>query len=156
MQCNWSYDIPEIGYNYRITDFQAALGISQLKKLNQFILRRKRLVDYYNKAFYDIDQIQLPTQRSKTSPAYHLYVIRVKDNLRDKLYQHLRKDNILTQINYIPVYRFTAYQKRFKIKHNKYPVSEKYFTEALSLPLYIGLSDAQQKHVIKVVKKFFN
>jgi len=152
---SWCYDIVSLGFNYRISDFQCALGLSQLKKLDKRIKERRRMVERYNKAFGDIHEIVLPYQRLNTYASYHLYVIRVPSSCRDKLYRYLQSRGVSTQVNYIPLYRFSYYRRAFNYKASDYPVAEKYFKECLSLPLYVGLSDRQQAKVIRAVKNFF-
>jgi len=151
----WSYDIPKIGFNYRITDFQSALGISQLKKLDKMVRRRWELVRRYNKYLSKIDAVRLPFERDNTRASYHLYVIRVPQKRRDRLYKYLRENGISTQVNYIPVHLFSYYKKTFGYKWNDFPVAERYFKECLSLPLYAGLSETDQFKVIKRIEKFF-
>lgn len=151
----WFYDIPEIGFNYRITDFQCALGLSQMKKLDKMIRARKKIVDTYNKAFSNIAGITLPYEQPYTGHAYHLYVIRVSGGTRDKLYDYLRGKGILAQVNYIPIHMLTYYKKRFGYRQGDFPAAEQYFRECLSLPLYAGLSAKDQAMVIKEVRRFF-
>ena len=153
---NWFYDIPEIGYNYRITDFQCALGISQLKKIEYFIKKKRQLVDNYNQGFSKIKGIQLPFERKDTYTAYHLYVIRVPQYLRNKLHLFLKQKNIMTQINYIPVHLLSFYRKRLGYKKGDFPEAEKYYRECLSLPLYPDLTYSQQLKIIELVKNFLD
>ncbi len=152
----WRYDIEEIGYNYRITDFQSALGVSQLGKLDRMTDIRRSLVDGYNKGLAGVDGIRLPYQRPGTRASYHLYVIRVPAGKRDRLYEYLRAAGILTQVNYIPVHTFAYYRKRFGYKKGDFPVAERYAEECLSLPLYVGLTKKDQRRVISKVREFFN
>lgn len=151
----WSYDIPQVGFNYRITDFQCALGISQLKKLDKIVEIRRELVKIYNEQLSDVGGMKLPYERKGTNASYHLYVIRVPENKRNKLYTYLRNDNILTQVNYIPVHLFSYYRRKFGYKWGDFPVAEKYFRECLSLPLHPRLSYTQQLKVINTLKRFF-
>ncbi|MFH1847093.1 MAG: DegT/DnrJ/EryC1/StrS family aminotransferase, partial [Candidatus Omnitrophota bacterium] len=148
----WKYDISEFGFNYRITDFQCALGISQLKRLDKMVAKRRQMVESYNEAFENIAEIRLPYERSGTKASYHLYVIRT--GYRDKLYDHLRKQGIYCQINYMPVHLFSLYRK-FGYKKGDFPVAEKYADECLSLPLYSSLTQSDQARVIQQVKQFF-
>jgi dTDP-4-amino-4,6-dideoxygalactose transaminase len=151
----WRYDISEIGFNYRITDFQCALGISQMKRLNKMVDKRRRLVRRYNHAFSGISEIRLPQERKGTRASYHLYVIRVPADKRNLLYDHLRGKGILTQVNYIPVHLLSFYKKAFGYKEGDFPVAERYYKECLSLPLYPGLSERDQARVINEVRRFF-
>lgn len=150
----WRYDVSEIGYNYRITDFQCAMGISQLNKIEGFNKKKKELVKNYNRNFASFTQIQLPYEREKTYAAYHIYVIRVPAYLRDKLYLYLRKNNIATQVNYIPVHLLSFYRRNFGYKWGDFPQAERYFKECLSLPLYPDLTFKQQTRIINLIKKF--
>lgn len=151
----WRYDIPEIGFNYRITDFQCALGISQMKKLDKIVYRRREMVNIYNDAFDRVKNVKTPYEAKDTRASYHLYVIRVPRNMRNKLYDHLMTHDIVAQINYIPVHLLSYYRKRFGYKQGDFPVAEKYFEECISLPLFFGLSNTSQLRVINAVKNFF-
>lgn len=152
----WRYDIVSLGFNYRITDFQCALGLSQLKRLDDMVKERRRMVEVYNSGFADIKEITLPYQHPQTHASYHLYVIRVSLSHRDKLYRYLQRKGVSTQVNYMPLYRLSYYRKTFRYKVGDYPVAEKYFKECLSLPLYCGLTDCQQRKVVKIVKGYFS
>lgn len=151
----WSYDIPEIGFNYRITDFQCALGISQLKKLDKMVRERRQLVQTYNHYFSKIEEAKLPFERPDSYSSYHLYVIRVPKNKRDKLYNYLKKNDILTQVNYIPVHLLSFYRAKLGHRAGDFPLSESYFKQCLSLPLYAGLPKAKQLKIIREVTNFF-
>lgn len=151
----WPYDIMQPGFNYRITDFQCGLGISQLRKLDRMVKARRRLVRAYNDSLSKIKEVRLPYERKGTYASYHLYVIRVSQNRRNRLYNYLRKNNIFTQVNYIPVHLFSYYRKRFGYKLGNFPVAERYFKECLSLPLYVGLKDPDLLKVIDKTARFF-
>jgi len=154
-QPGWFYDIADLGFNYRITDFQCALGVSQLKKLDRMVRERRRLVSIYNQHFSKLKGVKIPFQRPNSYASYHLYVLRFEANKRNKLYDYLRKNNILTQVNYIPVHLLSFYAKKFGYKRGDFPIAEKYFRECLSLPLYVGLSKIDQLKVIKEITRFF-
>ena len=151
----WFYDIPEIGFNYRITDFQSALAASQLGKLERFVERRRRIAALYNTSFSDIRRIRLPYEEKGTLASYHLYVIRVPAARRSALYSYLRKNGISSQVNYIPVHLLDYYQRRLGYGWGDFPAAERYFTECLSLPLYTSLTRADQLRVIDAVRGFF-
>lgn len=146
----WYYQQLDLGYNYRITDIQCALGISQLKKLDAFVTRRRELVERYNMAFSDIDGIVSPRQLDGCNNSWHLYVIQVQN--RKKVFDALKNAEIAVNVHYIPVYRHPYYQ------NNGYgdiccPNAEDYYAHCISLPLYPELTDAQQEYVIRTVKE---
>lgn len=151
----WFYDIPQIGFNYRITDFQCALGLSQLKKLDNMVEKRRRIVAEYNQHFLKFNEVKLPFERPGTYASYHLYVIRTAKEKRDKLYRYLRENNIFTQVNYMPVHLFSYYRRELGCKQGDFPAAETYSQECLSLPLYAGLSKDDQLKVVNKVISFF-
>jgi perosamine synthetase len=150
----WFYDIPELGFNYRITDIQCALGISQLSRLKRYRRIRHELVKAYNRRFRGNPNITLPHERPGTTPSYHLYVIQVPEAKRQGLYDHLRQKGIATQVNYIPVHLLSYYRNTFGYKAGDFPNAERYYRRCLSLPLFPGLSDRQQRRVIAEVNRF--
>ncbi|MBK8574355.1 MAG: DegT/DnrJ/EryC1/StrS family aminotransferase [Elusimicrobia bacterium] len=154
-QPRWFYDIAELGYNYRITDFQCALGRSQLSRLDQFCKTRKALVRNYNSNFQHIPEISIPYERPGTTSSHHLYVIQVPHTKRQALYDYLFRLGIGTQVNYIPVHLLSYYRKKFGYRPGDFPNAERYYRRCLSLPLFPGLSEASQNFIVKQVKKFF-
>lgn len=116
---------------------------------------RRNLVERYNQGLKDNSQLRLPYESENSYGSYHLYVVRVNGGLRNKLYNFLRKDNILTQVNYIPVHLLSAYKKKFGYKLGDFKIAEQYFEECLSLPLYVDLSKTQQDRIINKIKQFF-
>ncbi|MFC1709966.1 UDP-4-amino-4,6-dideoxy-N-acetyl-beta-L-altrosamine transaminase [Candidatus Omnitrophota bacterium] len=152
----WYYDIPRLGFNYRITDIQCALGISQLQRLNAMIKKKRMQVQYYNTCFSGNNLVRVPCERPDTYAAYHLYVVRVPSRKRNSLYNFLRKSNIFTQINYIPVHLLSLYKDSYGYKKGDFPIAEKFFSECLSLPLHVGLTQKQQAKIIKKVNYFLN
>jgi len=151
----WFYDISQVGFNYRITDFQCALGISQLRRLDAMVCRRRDLVRRYNESFGSLPEIRTPSERESTEASYHLYVIRVPASQRNSLFSYLRRKEIHAQVNYIPTHLFSYYQRELGYRDGDLPVAEKFFRECLSLPLYPALSDADQDRVIAAVREFF-
>jgi len=146
----WYYEMHELGYNYRLTDFQAALGNSQLKRANEGLVKRNTIADKYTQSFAGTNII-CPLVSNKVFHAYHLYVIQVKN--RKELYEHLQKNNIYAQIHYIPVHTMPFY-KKLGFKKGDYPVSEKYYEHCLSLPMYPTLTNEEQDFVIKTILEF--
>jgi UDP-4-amino-4,6-dideoxy-N-acetyl-beta-L-altrosamine transaminase len=148
----WYMEMQELGYNYRMTDFQAALGITQLKKANAGLQRRKEIALKYNQAFKNISHIVLPQPEligeEFFSHAYHLYIIQVENRL--EMYNELRKKNIFAQIHYIPVHLMPYYQD-LGWKVGDMPFAEAYYKQCLSIPMYPTLSDAEQEYVIETI-----
>ena len=148
----WYYEIPELGYNYRITDIHSALGISQLKRAEEGLKRRQAIADRYREALKDLP-LQFQAEPENGRHAYHLFIIRT--GKRKELYDYLRQNGIYAQVHYIPVHLLDIYS-RFGWKKGDFPEAERYYAEALSLPMYPGLRDEQQEYVIHKVKEFFS
>lgn len=147
----WYYEMQDLGYNYRLTDFQAALGSSQLKRAAEGLKRRKAIAARYDEAFARLP-ITLPMITEGRSHAFHLYVIQVDE--RKALYEHLRKNGIFTQVHYIPVH-LQPYYRQFGWKPGDMPLAEAYYEKCLSLPMYPTLTEEEQSFVIDNVLKFF-
>jgi UDP-4-amino-4,6-dideoxy-N-acetyl-beta-L-altrosamine transaminase len=149
-QGDWYYAQIDLGFNYRMTDLQAALGTSQMQRLETFIERRRELVARYNKALNDLPIIT-PWENPEIHSAWHLYAIRVpfdrSGRTRKQVFDKLRSRNIGVNVHYIPVHTQPYYQ-RLGFKAGMFPNSEKYYEEAISLPMYYGLSNGQQDRVI--------
>lgn len=151
----WYMEMQELGYNYRLTDFQAALGSSQLKRADSGLIRRKEIAAIYDKAFKghaSIKSLGLELSIGAVSHAYHLYVIQAEDRLG--LYNYLRKHNILPQIHYIPLNLMPYYQKQ-GYKAGDFPVAESYYSKCLSLPMYPSLSNEDHAYVIERILSYY-
>ena len=146
----WKYSINELGYNYRLTDIQSALGISQLKKLNSFIKRRNEIAQIYNAKLKKLDLFEIPKVRKKILHAYHLYPLKIRfDKLKinkDMLLKKLRSKGINLQVHYIPIHHHKLY--RLKVK-SYLPNAENFFEQAISLPVYFSLKNSEISHVLK-------
>lgn len=147
----WYYEMQELGYNYRITDIQAALGTSQLKVARKNVEIRRELVRRYNDAFKDIKAIKTPYEASDVYHAYHLYIIQVDDRLG--LYNFLRENKIFAQVLYYPL-NLMPYYKQFGNKEGDLPVVEEYYKHCLALPMFPTLTSEQQEYVIDKVKEY--
>ena len=147
----WYYEMQLLGYNYRLSDISCSLGISQLKRLDKNLLKRREIAEIYDSYFKAIDQISIPSFDYKISHAYHLYVIMI--NERDKLYNILREKGINVQLHYIPVH-LQPYYKNLGFKKGHFPEVEKYYQKGLSLPIFPGLKKADQKFIIETILKF--
>lgn len=144
----WYYEMTDLGYNYRLTDIQAALGISQLARAEAGVERRRAIAERYDKAFAGIDGIKTPWRSDKVGHAFHLYVIQVPD--RKKLYDFLRSEGILVQVHYAPLH-LMPYYRQFGWKEGDLPVVEDYYSGCLSLPMFPTLTDEEQQFVIDKV-----
>jgi UDP-4-amino-4,6-dideoxy-N-acetyl-beta-L-altrosamine transaminase len=153
----WYYEMLMLGYNYRMTDIQAALGISQFNKLDRFIKRRREIVQRYNESFSKVKNVVTPYERPGLFSAFHLYVLLIDfDKIgwsRKDFMDKLREKRIGTQVLYIPVYHQPYYQKNFGYKAADFPVAEAFYQKTLSLPLYPKLSDIDVSYVIKNFRK---
>lgn len=152
----WYYEQISLGYNYRMTDFQAALLLSQLNKLNRFKKRRQEIVEKYNQGFSNISEIIVQGEIKESDTCRHLYIIRLKlEKLtcsRRQFFDAMSAENIQCQVHYIPVYWFPYYQ-RLGYKKGLCPIAEKLYGEIMSIPLYPKLTDSDVEDVIRAVRK---
>ena len=148
----WYYEMQELGYNYRLTDFQAALGISQLNRAKDGLLRRKEIASIYYNAFKDNTFIKGQSGEVE-GHAYHLYVIEIED--RTGLINYLRELNIFAQVHYIPTH-LMPYYRDFGWKDGDLPIAEEYYKHCISLPMYPTLTEEEQQFVIDKVLEFLN
>ncbi len=154
---SWFYDMESLGYNYRLTDLQSALGLSQLKKLERFKDRRRAIVNYYNENLSDFEDFILSYEDKNVNSNFHLYVLQIKENSRfDRydLYKYLQSKNYAPMVHYIPIHLLGYYKKRYSYKHGDFPVSEKYYDRAVSIPLYPTLTDAEVEMVVEDLTRF--
>ncbi len=147
----WFYQQFDLGYNYRITDIQCALGCSQMKKLDRFLARRKEIVARYNEAFADCDNIITPYQLSDTESGWHLYIVQVKNCDRRQVFENMREKGIGVNVHYIPVYMHPYYQEH-GYENVHCANAEEIYSHIISLPLYPGLTSEQQDYVIDTLK----
>ncbi|MBN1930569.1 MAG: UDP-4-amino-4,6-dideoxy-N-acetyl-beta-L-altrosamine transaminase [Desulfobacterales bacterium] len=153
----WYYEMVDLGYNYRLTDIQCALGLSQLRKLPGWIDRRREIAFNYDKAFSNISVVKPLTVSPNVNHSYHLYVIQLQmDELvasRAAIYSDLRRENIGVNVHYIPVHLHPFYKNRFGYQKGDYPVAEAAYERILSLPLFQSMTDNDINIVIKSIKK---
>lgn len=147
----WYYEMQELGFNYRIPDMLCALGITQLKRADEGLKRRREIAEIYNKAFSKNSSIKIQSPLIQEGHAFHLYIIRVKNRL--ELYNNLRSNNIFAQVHYIPVHTM-PYYKGLGFKHGDLPIAENYYSECLSLPMYPTLTNEEQDYVINKINQF--
>ncbi len=148
----WYMEMQTLGYNYRLTDFQAALGLSQLKRAELGIERRREIATVYNDAFSKTSKIKGQSGIVE-GHAYHLYIIEVEDRLG--LYNYLKANNIFAQIHYIPTH-LMPYYKQFGWKEGNFINAEKYYKQCISLPIYPTLTVEDLNYVINKIKEFLN
>lgn len=148
---NWFYEMQALGFNYRLTDFQSALGITQLAKNDTGVLRRNEIAKTYKKAF--TGKVKFQELPEKSYNAHHLFVIEIEN--RKELYEFLRAENIFTQIHYIPLHTL-PYYKQIGYKNTDLKNAENYYSKCLSLPMYPTLTNEEQEFVIEKVLNFVN
>ena len=154
---HWKYDIFQSGYNYRLSDINSALGLSQLKKIKKFLKFRKKVYEYYKAELHKYKNIiNFPKYDLKNKPSYHLVLINIdfrklRSN-KDLFLKHLYSKNIICQFHYIPIYKFALY----KNKKNKLKSAEKYYNSTLSIPIFHNFDRKKQNMVIKNIKNFIN
>jgi perosamine synthetase len=147
----WYYQQLELGYNYRITDIQCALGISQMKKLDFFVSRRRALAGRYHKAFENLENIIMPGQLPGCNSSWHLYVIQVQPQRRKEIFEKLTAKGIGVNVHYIPVYTQPYYRQR-GYEDVSCPSAESIYAGFISLPMYASLSNEEQDYVIEQIK----
>jgi|688.fasta_scaffold229872_2 UDP-4-amino-4,6-dideoxy-N-acetyl-beta-L-altrosamine transaminase len=152
----WYMEMQELGYNYRITDFQCALGISQLKRANVGLEKRNQIAKRYDLAFQNHEHIKSPSleidANFRDNHAYHLYILLVEDRLG--LYNHLKAKGIFAQIHYYPVH-LMPYYRSFGWKENDLPVVEDYYSRCISLPMYPTLTNGEQDFVVSTILNYY-
>tara|TARA_Y100000766_G_scaffold59499_1_gene48865 strand:- start:629 stop:1849 length:1221 start_codon:yes stop_codon:yes gene_type:complete len=154
---SWYYEMELLGYNYRMNEMQAALGLSQLKKLNSFIKRRRQIVNIYNSELSSIENIIVPPEEENVNSNFHIYVIQILENKyfdRYEIYYHLIEMGYAPMIHYIPIHLLKFYKETFNYKIGDYPNCEKYYQRCISLPLFPSMSDDEVYNVIEVIKQF--
>ena len=147
----WYYEMQDLGYNYRMPDILASLGISQLSRANEGVLQRIKIAKRYDEAFKNTS-VNIDIGRYREGNAYHLYIVQVEQ--RKGLYDFLREHNIFTQVHYIPVH-LMPYYRQLAWKEGDMPVAEKYYNRCLSLPMYPTLTNAEQDKVIEIIFKYY-
>jgi dTDP-4-amino-4,6-dideoxygalactose transaminase len=148
----WYYQQIELGWNYRMTELQAALGLSQLTSLEEFVDRRNVLAERYDALLADLP-MDLPGRLEGARSAFHLYIVRLHDEtLHHKIFETLRADGIGVNLHYIPVH-LQPYYRDLGFSEEDFPVAEAYYRRAISLPLYPGLKESEQDRVIAAIER---
>jgi perosamine synthetase len=154
-KAGWYYEMLDLGFNYRITDIQCALGLSQLRKLDQFLARRHQIAGRYTEAFAQSPLLITPHQKSDRESAWHLYMLRLRlkemETTRRQVFDELRARGIGVHVHYIPLHLQPYYRKRFGHARGDFPNAEAYYDAALTIPLFPAMTDTQVKRVIETV-----
>lgn len=154
----WYYEMQYLGFNYRITDIQCALGLNQLKKLNRFVKRRRKIAEYYDQEFEENSRFIVPKVKVSNKHAYHLYPLQVKFEEiklnKSKFFRNLKKENILLQVHYIPVHLQPFYRETYGFKNGDFPISETFYQNEVSIPMFPSLTDDEIKLVANKIKRF--
>lgn len=159
-QGSWRYEMVDLGYNYRITDFQCALGVSQLNKLPKWLARRQEIARIYDAAFEAFPYVKPLSVSKDVFHAYHLYVVRIMDTEPSKnrkaVFKRLRERGIGVNVHYLPVHLHPFYKKRFHTDAGLCPVAEQAYDHILSLPMFPKLKSHEQEYIIKTIKDIWS
>ena len=152
----WLYEVKKFGFNFRLSDINAALGYSQLKRLNSFVAKRNKIAKIYNKSLSKYDYFQIPIIKKKFFHAFHLYPLLIDfKNLninKNHFFNQMFKDGINLQVHYIPVYK-QHFLRKYKFNKALFPNTEKYYSQEVSMPIYYSLRNNEIKYVIEKLKK---
>lgn len=152
----WYYEMIDLGMNYRMTDIQAALGVSQIDKLDQFISRRRAIAQKYNEAFQQLEGVSIPNQLEQTESGWHLYILKLELSRfsvgRKEIFEALRAENIGVHVHYIPVHT-QPYYRKLGYEANTCPIAEKWYEQILTLPIFPKMSDDDVSDVITAIYK---
>ncbi len=153
----WYYEMQDLGFNYRITDFQCALGRSQLKKADKFIKRRNEIADIYYNQLKGYEKFKLfkNYDDEKTVHAFHLYPVLLSDrDERKRFFNYMRENNVWVQVHYVPLHLMPYYRDNFGFKEGDYPKAENFYSREVSVPMYPTITDDELDYVIKLMKEF--
>ncbi len=149
----WEYEMVLLGMNYRLPDINCALGLSQMKKLDQNLARRREIAAAYGARLAGLPGLMMPVARKEANPAWHLYPVRVDAAKRTEIFRALRAENIGVNVHYIPVHLHPYYRERFGYKGGEFPVAEAAYGQLLSLPMFPAMTDADVEDVVKAMQK---
>ncbi|MCX6158532.1 MAG: UDP-4-amino-4,6-dideoxy-N-acetyl-beta-L-altrosamine transaminase [Ignavibacteriae bacterium] len=153
----WYYEMQMLGYNYRITDFQCALGISQLNKLDTFVEKRREIANFYDEAFKNDERFIIPSEMKNTKHSYHLYPLQINFNKikRNKIqiFNELKNKGIICQVHYIPLHIQPYYRYNYGFKKGDYPIAEKFYEREISIPMYPSLNKVDLRIIVRKIKE---
>ena len=151
---DYIYDVMALGRNYRITDLQCALGISQIAKLESFAKKRTQLANLYNRILKVVKSVDVPMVDKDVKHAWHLYTVLLNGLERNKFFKYMRGNGIGVHVHYIPIYRFSYYRERFKIEPKEFPITEDVFKRTVTLPLHPRLRDQDVELICDKIKAY--
>lgn len=149
----WYFEQQYLGFNYRLSDINAALGSSQVDHLNKFLKKRNNIAEIYYKKL--TDKIEFQKNHPNTLSARHLFIIKVQKKIHEDFFNFLRSKGLFVQLHYIPIYRHPYYKKKFKFNIKKFPNSENYYSTAFSIPIYFSLDKKKQLKIVNLINSFF-
>jgi len=156
----WYYEMQDLGFNYRLSDIHASLGLSQIEKLNKFVTFRNKVAKKYEKIFSKISEVQTPFLDINRTHSYHLYILQIdfKKNKKTKqqLFKLFKKNNINLQVHYIPIFLHPYIKKNYNLKKSEFPNTIDYYKKSFSIPIYYNLNDKIIFKVSRLIKKFLN
>ncbi len=152
----WHYEMQALGFNYRITDFQCALGLSQLDRLDEMVAKRRGIAAFYQKALKNIEFLRVPEESVDSRSSYHLYPVRIDfkklKKTREEIMKALSAQGIGTQVHYIPVILQPYYRERYHLKLSDYPECARYYDQTLSIPMFPSMTKADQQRVVRALE----
>jgi dTDP-4-amino-4,6-dideoxygalactose transaminase len=151
---DWHQEVHSFGLNYRLSDIHAALALSQLKRIEKFKQIRKEIFDFYIKSLSPIAEIELPTKTPNSDPFWHLFPIRVPKEIRKRLFNYLRENGVIVQVNYIPVYLHPVFQD-LGYKKGLCPNAENFYEQEISLPIHTRIKIQELEYIIELIQRFF-
>ncbi len=156
----WYYEMVDLGYNFRLSDIHASLGISQLRKLEKFVKFRQGIAKKYNKLFFNLNHVSIPYLEKNRTHSYHLYVLQIDfkkiNKNKSELFKIFQRNGISLQVHYIPLFLHPYFIKNYKFKKNDFPNSMDYYEKSFSIPIFFGIKESIIRKTFSLIKKFVN